>query len=95
MDNTAIQDTITVLQWNCHSLKNKLDVFKFLIRNSDCDIFALCETWLSSEDEINFHDFNIIRQDRNDHYGGVLLGIKKCHTFYRIPIPTAKVRKVE
>lgn len=79
---------ITVLQWNCHSLKPKLDLFKFLSHNSDCDVFALCETWLSSEDELNFHDFNIIRQDRDDHYGGVLLGIKKCYSFYRIPIPT-------
>ena len=51
-------------------------------------IYALCETWLSPEDEINFRDFNIIRLDRDDSYGGVLLGIKKCYHFYRISIPT-------
>lgn len=78
---------ITVLQWNCLSLKSRLDSFKFLLHNSDCDIFAHCETWLGPEDEISFHDFNIVRLDRDDHYGGVLLGIKKCYSFYRIPIP--------
>lgn len=78
---------ITVLQWNCRSLIPKLDSFKYLIHNSDCDIFALCETWLSSEDELNFHDFNIIRLDRDDSYGGVLLGIKKCYPFYKISLP--------
>ena len=57
---------------------------KFLLHKFDCDAFALSETWLSSDDDLNFHDFNIIRLDRTNRGGGVLLGIKKCHSFYRI-----------
>ena len=84
-----ITDTITVLQWNCRSIFPKLDSFKFLIHNINCDIFALCETWLSSEIDLVFHDFNVIRLDRTDRVGGgVLLGIRKCHSFYRVSLPS-------
>ena len=82
-------DVITVLQWNCRSIFPKLDSFKFLIHNINCDIFALCETWLSSEIDLVFHDFNVIRLDRTDRVGGgVLLGIRKCHSFYRVSLPS-------
>ncbi|XP_055628714.1 uncharacterized protein LOC129770104 [Toxorhynchites rutilus septentrionalis] len=83
-----VKDLTTVIQWNCRSIIPKLDQFKFLIHSSNCDVFSLCETWLSSADELNFHDFNIIRLDRNDSFGGVLLGIKKCHSFYRVTLPS-------
>jgi len=65
-----------------------MDSFKFLVHNTNCDVFALSETWLSSETALNFHEFNIIRLDRDDSYGGVLLGIKKSHSFYRISLPS-------
>ena len=80
---------ITVLQWNCRSILPKLDSFKFLLHNISCDVFALCETWLSSDVNLVFHDFNIIRLDRADRMGGgVLLGIQKSHSFYRINLPS-------
>ena len=75
---------ITVLQWNCRSLIPKLDSFKYLINSFNCDAFALNETWLDLNDDLNFNNFNIIRLDRTGRGGGVLVGIKKCHTFYRI-----------
>jgi ribonuclease HI len=79
---------ITVLQWNCRSLDPKLDAFKFLAHNNNCDAFALCETWLSPDMNLQFHDFNIIRLDRGDSRGGgVLLGIRKSHSFYRVNLP--------
>lgn len=89
MDNSPneVGDMISVLQWNCRSLRPKLDGFKFLVHNTHCDVFALCETWLSSDIDLPFHDFNIIRLDRADSYGGVLLGINKLHSFYRIDLP--------
>ena len=84
-----IMDLITVLQWNCRSIFPKLDSFKFLLSNINCDVFAFCETWLSSDINLIFHDFNIIRLDRADRIGGgVLLGIRKHHSFYRISLPS-------
>lgn len=80
---------INIIQWNCRSLLPKIDSFKFLVHNYNCDAFALSETWLTKTDEnLNFHNFNIIRQDRADGYGGVLLGIKKTCPFYRISFPS-------
>ena len=88
-NSVEIADIITVLQWNCRSIFPKLDSFKFLVHNITCDVFALCETWLSSDINLIFHDFNIVRLDRtNRQGGGVLLGIRKCHSFYRVTIPT-------
>ena len=78
------KEIISVLQWNCRSLIPKQDSFKFLLDKLDCDAFALSETWFSSDDDLNFHNFNIIRFDRVGRGGGVLLGIKKCHSFYKI-----------
>lgn len=77
-------DTITVLQWNCRSIFSKLDIFKFLVNQLNCDVFALCETWLTPDMNLLFPDFNIIRRDRSSRHGGVLLGIKKQHSFYRV-----------
>lgn len=78
---------ISVLQWNCRSLIPKIDSFKHLLCTLSCDIFALSETWLSSETDLHFPQYNIIRLDRDDSYGGVLLGIGKSHSFYRINLP--------
>lgn len=65
-------------------------MFQHLVHNSKCDIFALCETWLVPDSNFFFHDFNIIRLDREDSYGGVLLGVRKCHSFFRINLPSQK-----
>ena len=83
-----VKNLITVLQWNCRSIIPKFDLFNQLVNISNCDAFALCETFLNSNDELNFHNFNIIRQDRGSYGGGVLLGIKKCYSFFRIDLPS-------
>ena len=95
MTKTAkeVRSFITVLQWNCRSIIPKLDLFSHLINTYNCDAFALCETFLNSNNQPNFHDFNIIRRDRDSHGGGVLLGIKKCYSFFRIDLPS--VSKIE
>lgn len=79
---------ISVLQWNCRSIVPKEDVFQHLVHSNQCDVFALCETWLELNSDFFFHDFNIVRQDREDSYGGVLLGVRECHSFFRIDLPS-------
>lgn len=64
-------------------------MFQHLVHNTKCDIFALCETWLPQDYNFYFHDFNIIHLGREDSYGGVLLGVRKCHKpFFRINLPS-------
>lgn len=81
-----LTDHVSVLQWNCRSVMANINSLNLLISETNCDIFALCETWLIPELTVDLIDFNIIRQDRSDGYGGVLIGIKKCHSFYRIGV---------
>ena len=81
-----VEDSITVLQWNCRSIVPKIDSFKFLIHGLQCDAFALCETWLTTNIDVSFHDFNIIRLNRDTPYGAVLLRIRS--SFYRINLPS-------
>uniref|UniRef100_A0A2M4BAB0 Putative i-11 aae n=3 Tax=Anopheles marajoara TaxID=58244 RepID=A0A2M4BAB0_9DIPT len=81
-----------IIQWNCRSLIGKLNEFRFCINAHKCDVFAICETWLSEEIEyLPFPDFNIIRRDRPTLGGGVLLGIKKDHSFSRIHTPPLEI----
>ena len=68
---------ITVLQWNCRSLIPKLDSFKYLINSFNCDAFALNETWLDLNKDLNFNNFNIIRLDRTGRGGGGACGYQK------------------
>ncbi|XP_050079556.1 uncharacterized protein LOC126567374 [Anopheles maculipalpis] len=77
----------TIIQWNCRSLLGKLDSFKALVGEHNCDVFALCETWLSEDINLTFPGYNIIREDRITRGGGVLIGVRKSHTFTRIPTP--------
>ncbi|XP_055537775.1 uncharacterized protein LOC129725708 [Wyeomyia smithii] len=86
--SSETNDFIHVLQWNCRSIIPKLDSFKAMINNLKCDVFSICETWLTSDINLNFYNHNIIRLDRDAPYGGVLSGIKKCYSFYKINLPS-------
>ena len=86
----------TTLQWNCRSFSGKIDYFKVLLGQYNCNAFALSETWLSPDKNITFPGYNIVRQDRHDptsdrRGGGVLIGIRSSHSFSRIPLPTPEV----
>ena len=91
MINTPKQtNNISFLQWNCRSLIPKLDDLKQLAFREDCDAFALQESWLlRGEVEPTFRDYNIITESRDgpNRGGGVLIGIRKCHTFHRVTLP--------
>lgn len=84
-----MNEEISVLQWNCRSIVPKLDSLKILAHETKCEVFALCETWLPPNDDgLNFPNFNIITKNRDDSYGGVLLGIRHGLTFQRLNIPS-------
>ena len=86
--SSETNDFIHILQWNCRSIIPKLDSFKAMINNLKCDVFSICETWLTPDINLNFNNYNIVRLDRDIPYGGVLLGIKKCYSFYKINLPS-------
>ena len=86
-NSSSLMEQTVIVQWNCRSIISKLESFTQLVHDANCDIFALSETWLNPGLNLNFRDFNIIRSDRDDSHGGVLLGIRKCYSFYRINTP--------
>jgi ribonuclease HI len=69
--------TINILQWNCRSISRKKPYLQCLLSTHDVKVFALSETHLSSPDDFCVPNFDIIRHDRDDGYGGVMLGIRK------------------
>uniref|UniRef100_A0AAG5DRI0 Endonuclease/exonuclease/phosphatase domain-containing protein n=1 Tax=Anopheles atroparvus TaxID=41427 RepID=A0AAG5DRI0_ANOAO len=80
-----------LIQWNCRSQLSKIDLFKALVEVHHCDVFVLCETWLTPDSNLRVAGYNIIRQDRPSRGGGVLIGIKSSYTFSRIQIPSQGV----
>jgi len=66
---------VRILQWNCHSINNKIDSVKFLSQNHD--IFAFSETWLFDHAYYTLPNFNILRRNYSQiNQGGLILAIR-------------------
>ena len=77
---TAHIGNIRVLIINFQSIKNKKEELCNIIESSDPSIIVGTETWLNPNihsHEIFPPNYEILRKDRSDGYGGVLLAIKK------------------
>lgn len=72
MDSTKIK----LLQLNTRSISNKKDLVEFILERDRIDIAILCETWLK-DDFLKFKNFEIIKQNRIDGYGGVAILVRK------------------
>ncbi|XP_072042006.1 uncharacterized protein [Amphiura filiformis] len=76
-----------ILNINFQSVKNKKEELGNLIDSVDPSIIIGTETWLNSSvysSEIFPPSYEVIRKDRKDGYGGVLLAIRKDYVFDRI-----------
>ena len=63
---------------NIRSLLKKIDEIRILIHQNSFDILAISETWLSDKipnELVNIPGFNVYRNDRPSHGGGVLIYI--------------------
>lgn len=64
---------LTVLQFNCHSLVNKLPHFKIKLYTLKPHIVCLCETWLSPSSQLRFINYSVVYKHRaGAHPGGGL-----------------------
>ena len=62
---------------NC-SLVNKISTFQFIVYSSTFHILAITETWLSDcifDNKLLPSGYTILRKDRNQCGGGVILAI--------------------
>ncbi|XP_072169454.1 uncharacterized protein [Diadema setosum] len=76
-----------ILTVNFQSARNKKEEISNLIDSSDPDIILGTETWLNSKfqnAELFPSNYELIRKDRIDGYGGVLIALKKDIIFERL-----------
>ncbi|KAK3102607.1 hypothetical protein FSP39_012613 [Pinctada imbricata] len=81
---------LRVLNINFQSIKNKKEELANIIETSDPSIIIGTETWLNPNiysHELFPPNYEIIRKDRSDGYGGVLLAIKNDLTTDSIHLP--------
>lgn len=81
---------ITFLQWNCRSLIPKIDDWQQFTFEQNCDAFALSETFLLRNETLPaFRGYDIIAESRDgpNRGGGVLIGIRRGHTFRKVTLP--------
>lgn len=74
--HSSLLNSLEILQWNCHSISNKIDLFKSLL--NDYEIIALSETWLLPSSSFNLQNFFTFRLDSSSrNSGGLLISIRK------------------
>lgn len=62
---------IKILQWNIRSTKANRSELISIIRETRPHVILLNETWLNNQQKFFIKNYNIIRQDRQDGYGGI------------------------
>lgn len=86
MNKFVIKNDLNILQWNCRSIKNKIEILCKLIEIHKIDVVLLTETFLSKEKTLKINGFNVLRHDRNSRGGGVLIAIKNIWKYKNLNI---------
>ena len=81
------ENIINIVQWNCHSLTDKIAAFIRVIMMYKVEIALLSETWLTSNLNVIIPGFDIIRKDRDSRGGGVAILISNKYKYTIINLP--------
>ncbi|XP_050498825.1 probable RNA-directed DNA polymerase from transposon BS isoform X1 [Diabrotica virgifera virgifera] len=77
----SIQHNLKISQWNSRSaISNKGSLMHYL-NNKSIDILLISETWFKKDISYHFKNYNLVRKDRNDGFGGVAILIHNSITF--------------
>ena len=72
--------SLNLMVINIQSVTSKKESFLECINYYNPDIILGCETWLSemilNSEILSSSSYTVFRNDRNDSYGGVLIGVK-------------------
>ena len=85
-------EPIKIIVMNFQSIKNKHEEILNIIDTANPSIIIGNETWLSPSiysTEIFPPEYEVIRKDRNDGYGGVLIAIKRELTTEALAVETS------
>lgn len=88
-NNNGMKRRMNILQWNAHSLNNKLKDFELLLCREQVHIALVSETWMNPATQIRVSNYNILRDDREDNYGGLCIiahkTVKMCQSPFISP----------
>nr|CAH7749570.1 unnamed protein product [Callosobruchus chinensis] len=71
------QKVLKIIQWNARSLlSNRLSLTQLHLEEK-FDIALVSETWYKPSYNVSFKNFNVIRKDRLNGYGGVAIFVSK------------------
>ncbi|XP_025418813.1 uncharacterized protein LOC112689354 [Sipha flava] len=79
-------NNINILQWNVRSLPARLPSLLHLLTLTKCSIAILSETWLSPTRKFNIPQFNLVRSNCPDGYGGVAIATHVSLKFRKVDI---------
>lgn len=79
---------LSIIQWNCRSLKNKKTELNDIINNFTPSIIALSETWLRPGMRFRMPGFACLRDDRSDGYAGSLILVNNVIPLTPISLPS-------
>lgn len=76
---SANNDQLNVISWNAQSIANNSNVFELDLLLRDHNIHVACtqETYLHNKSKIHFEYYNLYRNDRLTHGGGVAIAFKR------------------
>ena len=68
---------LTIVQWNCTSLRGKLTELELLVNDLKPDLILVNESWLSIKDDVALEGYVLFRRDRSfSPYGGSAIFVK-------------------
>jgi hypothetical protein len=93
MDNSA-KKFLNILQWNAsmECILPKKHFMQNLLQRHDIDI---CESWLYEGVSFSLQGYNIIRNERQDGYGGIMLAIHRDLEFEVVRLPSSNRTEIE
>lgn len=89
MECNNTQRALSFLQWNARSIIRRLPGLNALLAEYEVDVFCICETWLTEANFLNIPGYHILRKDRSEPYGGVLIGVRHGIEFHSLPVTTS------
>ena len=67
---------LNCMQWNSRSLLPKKSELQHILFSHHITIAIISETWLKPSTSVNFYQYNMLRHDRTDGWGGAALLIR-------------------
>ena len=62
---------------NVRGIKSKIEQVRKIIKEEDPDIIGMVETMMAEKDELEIEGYKMLRNDRNEEGGGVMVAVKE------------------